>query len=108
MESKLFLTPLKPTDYEDILVEWWHDWNWTPPLKDFLPEDGTGGLIVWDKNMPICAGFVYTTNSRVAWIDWIISNKKYKDRPKRKEALKLLVLNLESLCKKADAKFAYA
>ncbi len=28
---------LNSTDYEEILVEWWNDWGWDPPAKDFLP-----------------------------------------------------------------------
>ena len=35
---------LSESDYENILVGWWKDWEWTPPVKDFLPLDGVGGL----------------------------------------------------------------
>ena len=56
---------LSESDYENILVGWWRDWEWTPPVKDFLPLDGVGGLIVeWDGT-PVCAGFIYNTNSRL-------------------------------------------
>ena len=36
---------LNPSDYEDVLVGWWKDWDWQPPPKDFLPNDGVGGLM---------------------------------------------------------------
>ena len=57
---------LQEGDYEKILVNWWNDWGWEPPQKDFLPEDGKGGMIVYDGDTPVCAGFIYVTNSKVA------------------------------------------
>ena len=30
---------LKGKDYNNILIKWWKDWRWTPPPKDFLPDD---------------------------------------------------------------------
>jgi len=58
--------PLKENDYDDILVGWWKDWGWDPPVKDFLPDNGTGGLIVYHLDNPVCAGFMYMTNSKVS------------------------------------------
>ena len=69
---------LNETDYESILVGWWKDWRWTPPPKDFLPDGGKGGFIVYDGDIPVCAGYIYITNSKVGWCDWIISNINYK------------------------------
>ena len=102
------IRPLGETDYEDILVGWWKDWKWTPPLKDFLPSDGKGGVMVLDNDIPVCAGFVYMTNSKVAWVDWIISNKEYKKQPQRKEALDLLITTLTNICKDTGNKYCYA
>ena len=78
---------LNENDYDEILVKWWKDWGWEAPPKDFLPENGTSGLIVFDGDEPICAGFIYLTNSEVAWVDWIISSKTYNTKPNRKEAI---------------------
>jgi len=102
------IKPLGETDYEDILVGWWKDWKWTPPPKDFLPSDGKGGVMVLDNDIPVCAGFVYMTNSKVAWVDWIISNKEYKKKPQRKEALDLLITTLTNICKDTGNKYCYA
>ena len=99
---------LNSTDYDDILVDWWKEWGWEPPQKDFLPNDGEGGIIIFDGDIPVCAGFMYLTNSKVAWVDWIISNKKYTKKPQRKDAIKLLVSSLTSICKKAGNKYSYA
>ena len=96
------------SDYEDILVGWWKDWGWEPPAKDFLPDDGKGGIIIMDEETPICAGFMYMTNSKVAWIDWIVSNKNYRVKPTRTEAIRLLIDTLTNINKNIGNKYAYA
>lgn len=106
--SVLTVRPLTDTDYEDILVGWWKQWRWEPPMKDFLPNNGTGGVMVLDGDTPICAGYMYLTNSSVSWVDWIISNKEYTKRPERREAIKLLVSTLSDISKKSGSKYAYA
>jgi len=103
---KFNTTPLQHEDYDNILKGWWKDWGWEAPKRDFLPQDGAGGIMVWDGDTPVCAGFLYNTNSKVAWVDWIISNKKYKES--RKEALAILIETLTSIAKNLDNKFAYA
>lgn len=107
MES-LYIRPLIKEDYDDILKGWWEDWGWTAPTRDFLPEDGTGGIMVMDENTPVCAGFMYMTNSKVAWVDWIISNKEYKKKPHRREAIKLLVSTLTDISKNLGNVYCYA
>lgn len=105
---KFNLRPLIESDYDDILVGWWKEWGWEPPQRDFLPANGNGGMIVYDYEIPVCAGFVYTTNSQVAWIDWIISNKEYVKRPERKEAITLLIKTLTDIAKNTGHKYGYA
>ena len=103
---KLTTRPLQHEDYDTILKGWWKDWGWDAPNRDFLPQDGVGGVIIYDEDTPVCAGFLYNTNSRVAWVDWIISNKDYRES--RKEALLLLIETLTLVAKNLDNKFAYA
>lgn len=104
----LYVRELNETDYDEILVDWWRQWGWEPPQKDFLPNDGKGGIIVYDNDTPICAGYMYITNSKVAWVDWIISSKQYTKKPQRKDAIKLLVSTLTNVCNKTGAKYIYA
>lgn len=105
---ELTIRQLNERDYQEILVDWWKDWGWTAPEKDFLPDDGMGGYIVYDGEIPICAGFIYVTNSRVAWVDWIISNKQYKEKSKRREAISMLIESLTNISKMSGSKYAYA
>ncbi len=102
------IRPLNENDYESTLTGWWKDWGWASPTKDFLPDDGKGGIMVLDGDVPVCAGFIYTTNSKVAWVDWIISNKQYRKKPQRSEAIQLLVETLTNICKNTGHKYSYA
>tara|TARA_R100001460_G_scaffold9049_4_gene22136 strand:+ start:17333 stop:17743 length:411 start_codon:yes stop_codon:yes gene_type:complete len=99
---------LNSTDYDEVLVGWWKDWGWEPPAKDFLPDDGEGGFLVLDEDIPVCAGFIYVTNSKVAWVDWIISNKNYDSKKKKHSAVILLVDTLTNLAKNSGKKYSYA
>ena len=104
----LIVRPLNENDYDTILVEWWRQWDWEPVEKEFLPDDGKGGIMVLDGDEPVCAGFVYTTNSKVAWVDWIVSSSTYRKKPQRKEALTLLVETLTNICRNTGHKYSYA
>ena len=104
----LNIRELNENDYDEILVGWWKQWGWVAPQRDFLPNDGKGGVIVYDEDVPVCAGFMYITNSKAAWVDWIISNKEYTKKPQRKDAIKLLVSALTDICEKSGNKYIYA
>lgn len=108
LHMALNVRTLVDTDYNDILTKWWDDWNWEAPQKDFLPDNGTGGVIVLDGEEPICAGFIYVTNSSVAWVDWIVSSKTYRKKPQRKRAIELLLETLTNICKSSGYKYSYA
>ena len=96
---------LTEEDY-DILVEWWKQWRWTPPSRDFLPQNGTGGVMVNKDDVPIVAGFLYLTNSSVAWCEFIVSNFEYKNKD-RKEAIKILINELTLIAENCGAKYVY-
>lgn len=97
---------LSEGDY-DVLSSWWKDWRWTPPPRDFLPQDGAGGLMVSKDGIDICAGFIYFTNSKTAIIEFIISNFQYKNKD-RKDAIEFLINTLTELAKETnDCKYIY-
>jgi hypothetical protein len=92
---ELTVRALQESDW-DTLQEWWSKWNWPTVTKEMLPLNGCGGLIVYKEDIPIVAGFLYLTNSNIAWMEWIISNKDYKEDD-RKGAIKTLILELENI-----------
>ncbi len=99
---------LNSSDYDNILVGWWKDWGWEPPAKDFLPDNGEGGLLVLDDNTPVCSGFIYITNSKVAWINWIISDKNFEDKKIRNIAIEMLLNNLVKMATKNNNSYVFA
>lgn len=80
---------LKFEDYEQ-LVEWWKQWKWSPPTREMLPDNAKGGIMVSKNGINICAGFIYNTNSSIAWCEYIVSNQEYREKD-RKEALQELI-----------------
>ena len=94
---KLNTRRLEEQDYS-TLCKWWKDWGFKPIPKDFLPENGTGGIMILDKDIPVCAGFLYTSNAKLAYINFIISNKQYRKKPHRTNAIELLLNSLMTIC----------
>lgn len=103
---ELNIRRLRESDWE-TLVQWWNEWpKWIAPPKDFLPDNGIGGLMVEKNDLPIVAGFIYFTNSKGALLELIISNPKYKERD-RKEAIELLIMGAEEVCKAQGFKYMF-
>jgi len=88
---------ISPDDW-DTLVEWGIDKD-----KDLLPKDGTGGLMVHVEHLPIAAGFIYLTNSKLAFINDIIYDKN-KDEKLLHNSLDLLIVAFEQTLKELGFK----
>lgn len=94
---------LTESDYE-ILSDWWKAWGWPVMAKDMLPDNGTGGIMVENEGENIVAGFLYWSNSKLVWLDWIISNPD-ADKKIRKQAIEMLILTAEQMVKDAGSKY---
>jgi len=98
---------LETTDYDD-LVEWGKFWRFPIPPKEFLPDDGTCGLMVEDsKGRVHCAGFIYETNSKACWLEYVISNPNTKDKILRNKSITLLINGLTSLAEEWGYKWIF-
>ena len=96
--DELIARDLKESDWETLL-KWWDSWpDWTAPSKDFLPNNGTGGIMIEKNNKPIVAGFIYETNSASVLLEWIVSDPEYRDNDRR-EAVELLIMEAEKSTK---------
>ena len=96
--DKLIARSLKESDWETLL-KWWNSWpDWSAPSKDFLPDNGTGGIMVEKNNKSIVAGFIYETNSASVLLEWIVSDPEYRDND-RGQAIELLITEAEKLTK---------
>jgi len=85
-------------------INWWKAWKWPVIVKDMLPDNGTGGIMIEHEGENVVAGFLYWSNSKMVWLDWIISNPK-TNRDIRQEAIKKLILTAEHMTKKAGSKY---
>ena len=88
---------ISPDDW-DLLVKWGINKN-----KDLLPKEGTGGLLVHVENIPIAAGFIYLTNSKLAFINDIVYDKN-KDEKLLHNSLDLLIVAFEQSLKELGFK----
>jgi hypothetical protein len=94
---ELTVRELKESDWEDM-SSWWKWWRWPEVSKETLPLNGCGGVMVCKGEIPVAAGFLYLSNSKVAWLDWIVSNPQYREVD-RKDALEMLIKSLEWVAK---------
>ena len=104
---ELNIRRLEDSDW-DTLVSWWDAWpDWVALPRDFLPDNGKGGFMVEKNNIPIVAGFLYTTNSKVVLLEWIISNPEYKEID-RQDAIELLINGAENVSKASGYKYMFS
>ena len=100
----MYSTELVPRHLEegdwDILKEWWDYWPGVEaPCKDFLPDNGTGGIMIEENGTPIIACFIYQTNSNAAMLEWLISNPIYRGKKKRDRAIEALIVSAQAVVK---------
>lgn len=91
-----------------VLESWWNAWEeWVAPPRDFLPDNGTGGFIVENNNVPVVAGFIYFTNSKGALLEYIVSSPDYRKKDRNK-AIELLITAVEKVLKDKGYKYIFS
>lgn len=78
--------------YYPILMKWWQDWGFDPILPKMLSENG---IMIFNKEEPICAGWLFKTDSNTAIVGWNISSKSKN----RVGCVEKLIEELENLAK---------
>ncbi len=98
---------LETSDYP-MLCKWWSDNRFPIPPQEFLPRNGTDGILITKDGVPLCAGFIYETSSPVlAWIEYIVANFDVKDKVLRKESQNFLIETLIEICRQMGKKYIY-
>jgi hypothetical protein len=82
-----------------LICEWWTAHKWNAPSYLMLPK--TGFIIEG-----LCAGFLYKTDSEIAWLEFVISNPK-SDKELRNEALNILIEKLINEAKQSGFKVIF-
>ena len=75
-------------------------------IEDYLIKNKFTGEII--KNDGGLIAYHSKSNSKVAWVDWIISDKNYKDKESRKEGIIYLIQALTEICKQLGYAYCYA
>lgn len=94
---------IEQSDYE-MLVDWWKFWKFPAPPIEMLPDSG---VIVNKDGVDICAGFIYFTNSKTCWIEFIVSNPNVRQKEDRREAIISVIDILCSVGKNNGYTIAY-
>lgn len=88
---KLKVKLIEEGDYEKF-CGWWKWHKFPAPPKDCLPNNALGGLkVTGEDGIDVCVGFLFETNSKIAWLEFIVSNPDIKDKKTRKKALTDLI-----------------
>lgn len=95
-----------PNDYKQ-LKKWWDFWWPNAPSKAMLPNNLKDGVMVFQDDQNICAGFIYRTPSNICFCEYIVSNPEVKDRKTRQEALYLLIETISHIAKQMGFKYIY-
>ena len=111
MENTFEIKVRKITEKDwDFLESWWHDypaWEGSSIPREMLPGSyggndpglatkeeletlGHGGFIAYKDETPICACWLFLTNSKLAHVAPVVSNKHYRDTD-RGEAIKKVI-----------------
>lgn len=94
---------IEQSDY-NTLVDWWKFWKFPAPPIEMLPDSG---VIVNKDGVDICAGFIYFTNSKTCWIEFIVSNPNVRQKEDRREAITKVIDVLCSIGKNNGYTIAY-
>ena len=89
---------LSKDDYDNVLSKWWKDWGSEIPAREVLPDNGLGGLMVYKGEQNICAGYLYQSNSAIAYCEFIVSDYYYRNKD-RKDAIVFLINNISDVAK---------
>jgi len=82
MENNIKVRQITMDDYKQIDA-WYKKRGELRPKMILLPNDGLGGFIVEKNEKPVAVIYLYLTNSKMGYFDFLMSDPDYKekDRP---------------------------
>ena len=81
--------PIVEEDYE-FINSWWKAIEKSPPPRRLLPINGLHGLMACKDDKPIVCTYLYLTNSKFGYCDYMISDTSYKGRDRFDIILELM------------------
>jgi hypothetical protein len=86
---------LYTTEDYPMVCEWWRAWKWDCVPQEALPEIG---VIASDDTQDICCAWMYKTDSKIALLEWFISNPKAKKG--REDAIAAVTESIAEIAKR--------
>jgi len=77
---------IKLKDKEEI-NKWWLAWGLEKPHDDCLSPNG---FIISKNNLNIAAGYLYLTDAKIGYVDFLVSNPEYRDKDRNKLITELI------------------
>lgn len=78
-----------------VAKEWWNFWRFAPPSLDILPENM---ICSYNENGPSCIAFLYSTDSKLAWLEWIVGRPS-GDKKERMDGINAILDSAKELGK---------
>tara|TARA_R110002020_G_scaffold441960_2_gene653055 strand:- start:287 stop:844 length:558 start_codon:yes stop_codon:yes gene_type:complete len=89
--KSIVVRPIEENDYR-FIDKWWKDATGkTPPERSLLPENGLHGLMVCKNNNPVACTYLYLTNSKMGYCDYMIGDPEYREKDRYELILQLMV-----------------
>lgn len=83
-----------PEDYP-MVCSWWDGHKWPQIPQESLSKTG---LIVEVNNVPVCAGWIYKSDSNLAWFEWLVCDPK-AGKEERNLAIPFLIETVKKIIK---------
>ena len=80
-----------PDHHYKTVAKWWQDHDWPVLPTQALPVRGM--LVVYHEQL-ICAGWMYDSDSSIAWVEWVTSNPGITDKRLVLRSLQFLIESL--------------
>ena len=92
------------TNSDNEIINWWKDWGLEIPDQECLPKKG---YVVINNNIKVAAGYLYYTNAKIAYVDFVISNIKYREKD-RNNLITMLIDHMVQKALNKGCKFVWA
>ena len=88
--ENIIVRPIEEEDYR-FISKWWKDATGkNPPKRNLLPENGLHGLMACKDDRPVMCVYLYLTNSKMGYCDYMIGDPEYKEKDRFNLILELM------------------
>ena len=94
--KNITIRPIEEEDYK-FINKWWVDATGkNPPKRNLLPENGLHGLMACKDNSPVMCVYLYLTNSKMGYCDYMIGDPEYREEDRQDILLRLMTSSIKT------------